>query len=69
MPIAAILEAVVPAAALLGLAAVVLEILVKDPRALAGIVTDVRAMAEPARPARSYPVANTNIAAEQRHAA
>lgn len=54
------LEFVVLMAVLGGLIAVVAEILVKDPKALAEIVTDVRRMAEPERRSSSPVAANTD---------
>lgn len=45
-----------------GLVAVIAEIVVKDPSALAEIVTDVRAMAQPAQRARAASnVSNSNF--------
>lgn len=45
-----------------GLVAVIAEIVVKDPSALAAIVTDVRAMAQPAQRAQAASnVSNSNF--------
>ncbi|MGQ9368236.1 hypothetical protein [Azospirillum sp. ST 5-10] len=68
MSIAAVLEILVPAAALAGLAAVALEILVKDPKALVEIVTDVRAMARPTVAAGAARPANSNAHGDARAA-
>ncbi|EWY38980.1 hypothetical protein N825_08240 [Skermanella stibiiresistens SB22] len=56
------LEIIVLAVAAAGLAAVILEIIVKDPKALFEITTDVAAMAQPVRRSAAYsPVSNTNL--------
>ena len=56
------LEIVVLAAAVAGLAAVIAEIVLKDPRMLSEIVTDVAAMARPQRrDAAVSSVSNNNL--------